>query len=76
MQEYEYVVIKEEIAKKLRGLVKEFGQSHVQDVVLIGPNDFGEFCCGHRYVHSPTAAGFTLGKCSWKVARYFEDFYG
>ena len=62
------------IAKKLRGAVAEFGQSAIDNAVIIGPDDLPETVCGHQYVRVATIAETTLGNVPYRVARWFEDY--
>jgi hypothetical protein len=65
----------EEICRKLRLVVQEFGQDKVsmETVCVIGSDDSVEYVGGHRYIYAPTISVETLAGCSFKVARCFED---
>ena len=66
---------KEEVARKLRAVVKEYGQESLKNAVIIS----GEYMdgriqmCGLPYIDCPTFASATLGKVTYEVARFFED---
>lgn len=66
---------KENICKKLRLVVSEFGQDAIKmnEVCIIGSNEHLTEVGGHRYIYAPTISIETLTNCNFKVARYFED---
>jgi len=64
---------KEEIYRKLRKTVMEFGQTAVTPAIIIGPSDLGEQLSGHQYFIAPTIGSVTLINISFKIARFFED---
>ncbi len=63
----------EEICRKLRNTVKEFGQDRVNGAVIMGPDDLGEQISGHQYVVTKSKCEVILGNVDFKVARFFED---
>ena len=69
----EYREAKEEICRKLRETVKEFGQREVAGAVIIGSDDILSFVGGHTYLIAKTISITTLGNVEYKVARFFED---
>lgn len=64
----------EEICRKLRATVAEYGQDKLRmDKVVIISTLSEEKIGGHQCVRSPTISNATLGNCSFRIARYFED---
>lgn len=64
--------VEDDICRKLRYTVREFGQSLVDGAVIIGNVDINEVG-GHEFIYAPTVSVMTLGQCKFKVARFFED---
>jgi hypothetical protein len=65
--------IKEEICRKLRACVEEFGQAYVTGAVILYSGDIGYFTGGHKCIQCPTIAIPKLGNVEYKVARFFEE---
>jgi hypothetical protein len=64
--------ITEEINRKLRETVREWGQARVSGAIIITNENIGPQCGGHRVLYAPTIST-TLGEVDFKVARSFED---
>ena len=64
---------REEIFRKLRTTVSEFGQEKVTPAIIVGPYYLDSPISGHQYLMCPTIAEDTLANVDWKIARFFED---
>ena len=64
----------EKIAQSLRDAQRETGQKIPESAVLVVNEEptSDERCCGLEVVYVSTAPCFTLGRCSWRLARAFE----
>jgi hypothetical protein len=64
----------EEIARKLRAVVKEFGESAIENAVIVDSKELlRHTVCDLKYIHTPTLSGPVLGCVSYHVAKFFED---
>ena len=67
-------MLKENVIRKLKATIKEFGVKAVEGVTLIGPStvDWKQLN-GYRYIPCATLAEVKLGNVTFEVARFFED---
>jgi hypothetical protein len=65
--------VKEDICRRLRETVKEFGQKEVTGAIIIGNLDISSCVGGHKYLIAKTISNHTLANVKFKVARFFED---
>jgi hypothetical protein len=63
----------ENVCRKLRLTVQEYGQKEVDGAVIIGSEYDGDQISGHKYINFPTIADVKLGNVKYSVARFFED---
>ncbi len=63
----------EEVARKLRATVKEYGRDALSQAVIIDCIEMKDQVCGKDYIHAPTVAGPFLGNVKFEVSRFFED---
>ena len=64
----------EEVCRKLRETVKEFGQAAIDNTIIVGSDDtIGDSISGHKYVYAPTVGDFKLASTTYKIARFFES---
>ncbi len=64
----------EEVARKLRATVKEYGERDIKNAALIDSYcHTKEEVCGLEYIYAPTVSGPHLARVNWRVARFFED---
>ena len=63
----------EDVCRKLRLTVLEYGQKEVDGAIIIGSEYDGDKIGGHKYVNCPTIGGVKLGCVKYSVARFFED---
>jgi|WetSurMetagenome_2_1015567.scaffolds.fasta_scaffold45402_2 hypothetical protein len=63
----------EEVCRKLRLTVAEYGQKKIDGAILVGSNYDGDQISGLKYINCPTLFGCRMGNVSFEVARFFED---
>ena len=63
----------EEICRKIRACVKEFGEEKISNAVVIGNSIHTDQVSNLRYIYAPTISIWTLGMVDFAVARFFED---
>ena len=65
---------KEEVCRKLRETVREFGQAKVTPGILVGPYYFDDNQIGgHQHIQCTTLSNIKLANVGFKIARFFED---
>ncbi len=64
--------VKEELCRKLRAVVAEYGQASLKGAVMVGSYDT-ESVSNIPYITCPTISGETLGNVEYKTAREFEN---
>lgn len=67
-----YHEIKDEIARKIRIISKEFSDFN-EDIPIVTPYLLGDTVLGHPHVYAPSIACITLAECGFKLAREFEN---
>lgn len=66
--------VKDNLCATIRATVKEFGKDSLSSAVIIGPYS-REYVSDLLYLTAPTILNHTIGNVSFKIARFFEDFY-
>ena len=68
-------ILIEEICRKLRAVVAEYGQESIsmEAICVIGNSPAINAVGGHRYLYAPTISEETLIGVNFKIARFFED---
>lgn len=74
MDSADRIEFQDRIAKRIRAVVLEHGESALKDgATIVSCNDYGPEICGLPHIYAPTLGGEHLGNVEFKVARHFED---
>jgi len=64
--------VREDLCKRIRNTVNEFGREYLQDAVIIGLYDTAHVS-DLKYLTAPTVSEHTLGNVPFEIARFFEN---